>query len=192
MKSRSQLRRATSVMLSCFGVQVRCSVLHKLALHQEVLRRRSSQAEWKVWEWHAAMFTVKNMMRWGIKYRCKRLHDVKGCSECEKITNVHCFGVRIRCSMVHKHELCQMIELRRSSRAEWTWEEWQATMDTLKNMRCWGRGNFWRFRCIVKSSPETYDTYCAQQVELQVVSNSLAIGNSEVLTVDGSGVAGSR
>ena len=39
---------------------------------------------------------------------------------------------------------------------------------------------------------ETYDTYCAQQVELQVVSNSLAIGNSEVLTVDGSGVAGSR
>jgi hypothetical protein len=174
---------APSVMLSCFGVRVRCSVLHKLALHQEVLRRRSSQAEWTVLEWHTAMVTVKNMMCWGIEYRCKCLRDVEGCKACggkSGCPRVYCFGVWIRCSKFYTHELRQTVQLRWSSRAraEWTLGEWQAEMITVKNMRCWNqRLPLWRFRCSVKSSPETYDTYCAQQVTLQVVSNSLAIGS---------------
>lgn len=99
-----------------------------------------------------------------------------------KMISAQFFGVRIRCSDVLRSDLCKAVLLRRSSQAEWTVEDWQAAMQTLKSMRCWGsteHGGFrgWRyqqpirtddthhlrFRCKHKSSPDMHDKYCARK-----------------------------
>jgi soluble cytochrome b562 len=130
--------RSHSVSVCVGGVRrIGCSKIHKPELDKEIKLKRSSRAEceWTMKDWQAAMDEIKQRGCWGIKHRNRegmvnpnRSHSVRVC------------GVRIGCSGIHKSELVQEIQLKRSSRAacEWTMKDWQAAMDQIKNRGCWG------------------------------------------------------
>jgi hypothetical protein len=102
-----------NIYVSCFGVRIRCSVIHKVALLEEVMRRRSSQAQWTAGEWLEAMDSVKKMRCWG--------------------TMCH-GGARVKNGKEHtgmkysNNKRTDRRALERSSRAvcEWTMTDWRA------------------------------------------------------------------
>jgi soluble cytochrome b562 len=87
-------------------------------------------------DWQAAMDEIKKRECWGIKR-----HHREGMVNPKRSSHaVRVGGVRIGCSEIHKSELAEEIQLKRSSRAEceWNMKDWQAAMDEIEKRGCWG------------------------------------------------------
>jgi soluble cytochrome b562 len=144
------------VSVTCGGVRIGCSKIHKSELAKEIQLKRSSRAEceWTLKDWQAAMNQIKNRGCWGLLIKYRKGKDsvhlggaVIGCSQIHKAeckgtdrASVTLGGVRIRCSKIHKSELEKEIKLKRSSRVEceWSMKDWQVAMDQIKDSGCWG------------------------------------------------------
>jgi soluble cytochrome b562 len=119
------------------GVRIRCSEIHTSDLAQAIELKRSSRAEceWTMKDWQAAMDEIEKRGCWGIKHRNRQ-----GMVNPYRSHGVRVGGVRIGCSEIHKSELAQEIQIKRSSRSkcEWNMKDWQAAMDQIETRGCWG------------------------------------------------------
>jgi hypothetical protein len=130
----SQIHKAEEAMeiqikrVTLGGVRIECSKIHKSELEKEIKLKRSSRAEgeWTIQDWRAAVDQIRNRGCWGMKHRNGKGRD-RG--------SVTLYGVRIRCSKIHKSDFVKEIQLKRSSRAEWTMKDWQAALDQIPKRR---------------------------------------------------------
>jgi soluble cytochrome b562 len=136
--------------IGCWGVKYqRASPIHKADMAMEIQPKRSNRAEceWTTQDSDAATMLpdAETTLTVVSNKRHCTVPTVESHTDTERgnrAFRVHRGGVRIRCSEIHTSDLEKEIQLKRSTRAEceWTFQDWRAAMDEIKNRGCWSAG----------------------------------------------------